>query len=163
MTPEELRLAADPAETAMVHSVGGAPAVIGTVIHGDRRGRELGFPTANLALADGDRIEDGVWAADVYVGNTRHIAAASVGRRPTFYDADGVRLLEPFLLDFDGDLYGKTIVVHLRERIRPQRRFESLVALIQQMRRDVEEVRRWAQTARSLPLRSRATLPAGTR
>ena len=72
-----------------------------------------------------------------------------------------MRLLEPFLLDFDGDLYGRTIVVHLRERIRPQRRFASAVALIQQMRRDVEDVRRWAQTARSRPLRARAALPAG--
>tara|TARA_B100000519_G_scaffold13659_1_gene10237 strand:+ start:9268 stop:9972 length:705 start_codon:yes stop_codon:yes gene_type:complete len=161
VTPEELRVLADPAEAAMVHSVGGAPAVIGTVIHGDQRGRELGFPTANLALASDDRIEDGVWAADVYVGNVRHIAAASIGRRPTFYAAGGVRLLEPFLLDFDGDLYGRTIVVHLRERIRPQRRFASAVALIQQMRRDVEDVRRWAQTARSRPLRARAALPAG--
>ena len=72
-----------------------------------------------------------------------------------------MRLLEPFLLDFDGVLYGRTIVVHLRERIRPQRRFASAVALIQQMRRDVEDVRRWAQTARSRPLRARAALPAG--
>lgn len=149
MTPEEPRTAADPAETAMVHSVGGAPAVVGTVIHGDQRGRELGFPTANLALASGDRIEDGVWAADVYVGDERHIAAASVGRRPTFYDADGVRLLEPHLLDFDGDLYGQTIVVHLRERIRPQSRFDSLPALIEQMHHDVEHVRRWARAARA--------------
>lgn len=125
----------------------GALAVTGVVSHGDQRGRELGFPTANLLLADDAPVEDGVWAAEVRVGAERYVAAVSLGRRPTFYAAGGVRLLEAHLLDFAGDLYDQRMTVTLHELLRPQRRFGSMAALMRQMRRDVEGVRQWARGA----------------
>lgn len=146
-------------DVATVHSVGDAPAVVGTVVVSDQRGRDLGFPTANLLMRPDARVEDGVWAADVHVENRRYIAAVSLGHRPTYYGDEGVRLLEAHLLDFAGDLYGRMIVVHLRHRLRPQRRFGSTVALMRQMRRDVEGVRRWAQTRERQPVRLRRQTP----
>ncbi|WES62826.1 riboflavin kinase [Microbacter sp. GSS18] len=153
---------ASPADVATVHTVGDAAAVVGTVVVGDQRGRDLGFPTANLLMGPDTRVEDGVWAAEVHVENRRYIAAVSLGHRPTYYGDEGVRLLEAHLLDFSGDLYGRMIVVHLRRHLRPQRRFGSTVALIRQMRRDVDGVRRWAQTRERQPVRLRRQPPTRT-
>ncbi|MFI7503173.1 riboflavin kinase [Streptomyces sp. NPDC049687] len=123
----------------------------GPVEHGDRRGRELGFPTANLVLGDGSA-SDGVWAGLVQLpeGDT-YGAAVSVGRRATFYGRDGVRLLEAHLLDFSGDLYGQWLRVGLCHRIRPQRRFSDGEALVKQMHQDIADVRLWlSSNARQL-------------
>ena len=81
----------------------------GEVIHGDKRGRELGFPTANLALDPACGLRHGIYAVRVAVDGRRYDAVASFGRRPTF--DNGRVLLEVFLFDFSGDLYGKTIDV----------------------------------------------------
>ncbi len=117
--------------------LGGPFQLRGEVVVGDRRGRELGFPTANIvpdealvhpghgvyvALADGD------------------CAAVSVGVRPTFGTGRAV-LVEAYLLDRDVDLYGVTLKVEFVRRLRGERRFPSVEALIEQMRRDVEQAR----------------------
>lgn len=124
------------------------PAIRGVVARGDRRGTELGFPTANLALGDGDEPGDGVYSGTVQLaGGGTWAAAVSIGRRSTFYGRDGVRLLEAHLLDFDGSLYGQVITVELHHLLRLQRRFDGAGALVEQLRRDVEEVRRLVRPA----------------
>ncbi len=121
--------------------------VEGTVVAGDQRGRLLGFPTANVAVPD-QPWRDGVWAATVQIDPARsgpvHLAAVSVGRRPTYYGRDGERLLEAHLLDFTGDLYGRTVLVRLHERLRPQRRCSGSTELVEQLHRDVAGTRAWA-------------------
>ena len=85
----------------------GAPwFVSGEVIHGDKRGRELGFPTANIKLDPSCGLKHGIYAVRVGIAGKRHDGVASFGVRPMF--DDGAPLLEVFLFDFDGDLYGQT-------------------------------------------------------
>ena len=110
----------------------------GPVIHGDARGRELGFRTANLAVDPALVCPGyGVYAARVGA----HPAAVSIGVRPTF--GDGLTpLVEAHLLDFDGDLYDTTITVEFHSRLRGEARFDSVEALIAQMDADVAETRR---------------------
>ncbi|MEX5262217.1 riboflavin kinase [Kocuria sp. CPCC 205263] len=120
--------------------------VEGIVEHGDARGRTIGFPTANLALP-GSGIEDGVWTAQVRIGSEEWaVAAVSIGRRRTFYGTEGPRLLEAHLLDFNGDLYGRTMRVELTAKLRGQQSFSSVRALMEQLHRDVEATRAWAAT-----------------
>jgi len=112
------------------------------VVHGDKRGRELGFPTANLLPADGYVTPGhGVYAcrATTASGET-HAAATNVGVRPMFVTGRG-ELIEAFLLDFDGDLYGQTLRLEFLKRLRGEKRFETVEALIEQMNRDVDEAR----------------------
>jgi riboflavin kinase/FMN adenylyltransferase len=123
---------------------GPAAAVVrGVVIAGDRRGRLLGYPTANIRPPEDEALpEDGVYAGVVRrADGSSHPAAISIGCRPQFYAKDGVRLVEAFLLDFDGDLYGERIEVEVGERVRGQLRFSSTEQLVEQMSRDVEAVR----------------------
>ncbi|MGD9798383.1 MAG: bifunctional riboflavin kinase/FAD synthetase [Acidimicrobiia bacterium] len=123
--------------------------VRGTVERGDRRGRELGFPTANLAVPD-DRARpaEGVYAARyVRPDGSTHPAAVSLGRRPQFYEDGGLLLLEAHLLDGpaevdDLDLYGELGAVQFVERIRGQARFETVDALVARMALDVAEAAR---------------------
>lgn len=117
--------------------------VRGVVETGDRRGRELGFPTANVAVPD--RIclpADGIYAG-TYLGpdGVERPCAISLGRRPTFYEHAEVSLLEAHLLDFDGDLYGQDARVRFVERLRGEERFDSVDALVEQMTRDCARAR----------------------
>lgn len=113
----------------------------GVVVEGDRRGRELGYPTANLAIGPDVELEDGVYAGSVELGDgSVHAAAISVGRRPTYYSA-GARLVEAYLLDFDRDLYGQKLRVFIGPLLRPQLVYDSEAELVDQMARDVERVR----------------------
>ena len=129
--------------------------VRGTVEPGDQRGRELGFPTANIALRDpAGSVGDGVWAGWVgRAAGSRIPAAISVGRRPTYYGADGYRLLEAHLLDFAGDLYGETLVVWLGSHLRDQQAYASAEDLITALKNDIATARRWTANhpAASLP------------
>lgn len=120
--------------------------VSGAVVQGDQRGRTLGFPTANVALPDDAAwLTDGVWAGFVTrADGTVHTAAISVGRRSTFYGTDGLRLIEAYLLDFDGDLYGELITIELSRRIRGQEAFADVDALVARMSADVAQVREWS-------------------
>ncbi|SJM48503.1 bifunctional riboflavin kinase/FAD synthetase [Gulosibacter sp. 10] len=115
----------------------------GTVVHGAKRGRELGFPTANLCpdTLEGFIPADGVYAGWLHVGESDYPAAISVGNNPTF---DGVpqKQVEAHVIDHEGlDLYGERVQVAFVRRIRGMERFDSLEALIRTMRRDVEETR----------------------
>jgi len=107
------------------------------VVSGDRRGRELGFPTANL-VPDPELVcpGNGVYACRV----GKHAAAVNVGVRPTFDDGQGL-LVEAFLLDFRGELYGEVLTVEFIARLRGEQRFDGIDALIEQMGRDVERTR----------------------
>ena len=108
--------------------------VTGEVVHGDKRGRELGFPTANLRLDVSCGLRHGIYAVRVNVGGRRYDGVASFGRRPMF--DTGAVLLEVFLFDFDGDLYGQTIDVAFVGWLREEASFASVEALIQQMGED---------------------------
>ncbi len=117
--------------------------VEGIVVTGDHRGRELGFPTANVLGDEAVPLPDeGVYAGYVTrADGAVFIAAISIGRRPTFYDETGSCLVEAHLLDFDGDLYGERLRVEITEHVREQRRFASVEELVGQIRDDVEMVR----------------------
>ncbi|HEX7226010.1 MAG TPA: riboflavin kinase [Candidatus Limnocylindria bacterium] len=136
--------AGDIAEAAAM--LAAPPLLRGTVIHGDRRGRELGFPTANLAFDYAAALP----ALGIYVGRVgvagrgvpaRHPALVSVGVRPTFHD-DGNVLVEVYLLDWEGDLYDATMTLELETHLREERRFATVEALVTQMRADELEARR---------------------
>ena len=116
-------------------------AIQGEVIHGDKRGRALGWPTANLELGNYLRPKYGIYAVRVQLGDeSEYAGVASLGVRPTF---DPPReLLEAALFDFDGDLYGRTIEVALHHYLRPEMRFDSVDALRAQMDADAEEAKR---------------------
>jgi riboflavin kinase/FMN adenylyltransferase len=114
----------------------------GEVAHGDERGRELGFPTANLV--PDERLAcpgHGVYAClALDSSGPSRAAAVSIGVRPTFDTGRG-ELIEAYLLDFEGDLYGRTLTLEFLERLRGERRFESAEALVEQMHADVERTR----------------------
>jgi len=115
-------------------------AIEGTVQGGDRRGRELGYPTANLALGDYQRPRYGIYAVRVRLDDgSEHPGVASLGIRPTFDPP--TELLETHLLDFDGDLYGRNIEVALHAFIREERKFDSVDALVAEMNRDEQSAR----------------------
>jgi riboflavin kinase/FMN adenylyltransferase len=116
----------------------GAPFMLeGEVVSGDRRGRELGFPTANIVPAPHlAHPGHGVYAAWAH----GQMAAVNVGVRPTFDTGRGL-LVEAYLLDFDGDLYGDTLRIAFARRLRGERRFESAESLVAQMERDVDDAR----------------------
>ncbi|HKY13354.1 MAG TPA: bifunctional riboflavin kinase/FAD synthetase [Microthrixaceae bacterium] len=135
----------------------------GPVVAGDRRGRELGFPTANVAVPERMLMPaDGIYAGwlgcyDPDDGSDRSgpdqpgpvqhdtawwPAAIYVGHRPTFYDEGAGVLLEVHVLDFEGDLYGRHVRVRFTDRLREDRRFDDVEALAEQLRRDVDEARR---------------------
>jgi riboflavin kinase/FMN adenylyltransferase len=127
----------------------GAPfELCGEVVHGDERGRELGFPTANLVPDDAFACPGhGVYACRAHVegaagplGGEGVAAAVSIGVRPTFQTGRG-ELIEAYLLDFEGDLYGQSLCLEFLARLRGERRFESAEALVAQMHRDVEQTR----------------------
>lgn len=113
--------------------------VAGEVRHGEKRGRELGFPTANLRLDASCRLRHGIYAVRVLIDGQLHDGVASFGRRPTF--DNGAPLLEVFVFDFSGDLYGKSIDVEFVSWIRPEVKFDSVEALIARMREDVVAAR----------------------
>jgi riboflavin kinase / FMN adenylyltransferase len=118
--------------------------VRGTVIGGDQRGRTIGFPTANVSLpADTCLPADGIYAARYARPDGVWLpAAVNLGRRPTFYDDQPYSLLEAFLIDFSGDLYGEPARVEFVQRLRPEAKFDSIDALIEQMHTDVADARR---------------------
>ncbi len=109
----------------------------GKVVEGDRRGRELGVPTANIVPDDALVTPGhGVYAAWAH----GHPAAVNVGVRPTFQTGRGL-LVEAYLIDFEGDLYGETLRIAFVERMRGEKRFETVDALVEQMRRDIDRAR----------------------
>jgi riboflavin kinase/FMN adenylyltransferase len=122
--------------TAML---GGPWFVAGEVIHGEKRGRELGYPTANIRLDHHCGLKHGIYAVRVGRGGQRLDGVASFGRRPTF--DNGAPLLEIFLFDFKGNLYGETLDVAFIGFIREELKFTSVEALVRQMDDDSRQAR----------------------
>jgi riboflavin kinase/FMN adenylyltransferase len=117
-------------------------AVEGVVERGDGRGRDLGYPTANLSLGDYQRPAYGIYAIRVRLDYEREYpGVGSLGIRPTFEPP--VELLEAHLFDFGDDLYGRTIEVALHAYIRPEAKFDDLKALAARMREDEAEARKF--------------------
>lgn len=117
----------------------------GTVVHGDKRGRQLGFPTANIALNDARKLipAQGVYAVTVTTGGRTLKGALNIGTRPTF---NGSELrIEVFILDFDEDIYGQPIGVNFLDYIRSDKKFDSVDALVLQMKDDVARARTLAR------------------
>ncbi len=133
-------------EALQTGDVAGASASLGyrwfveaEIVHGDKRGRELGYPTANMKLPADCALAHGIYAVRMRIDGVLHDGVASYGRRPTF--GDGIPLLEVFVFDFSGDLYGKTVDVAFISYLRSERKFDSADALIAQMTRDSGEAR----------------------
>jgi len=109
----------------------------GIVVHGDKRGRQLGFPTANLNVSPHTDVEYGVYASETTIlGNSAgiYLSVTSIGNRPTFYGGDS--RIETHILDFDRDIYDLEIEVCLLAFLRPERRFASIDDLIAAMKHD---------------------------
>jgi riboflavin kinase/FMN adenylyltransferase len=114
--------------------------VTGQVVHGDKRGRTLGYPTANLRLGPDCGLKHGIYAVRVGLGDQRYDGVANFGRRPMF--DTGVVLLEVFLFDFSGDLYGAALDVAFIAWIRPELKFDSVDELVRRMDDDSRLARR---------------------
>lgn len=121
--------------------LGRSYSITGTVVRGHGRGGPLGFPTANLQMP-GESLapRDGIYACWVEIDGSRYMAAASIGERPTFPGAG--RSVEAFVMDFDGDLYGRELRLELVRRLRDEEKFDSIEQLRLQVDRDVEATRR---------------------
>ena len=111
----------------------------GTVIGGDKRGRELGYPTANIKLSSQEKLLPaiGIYAVRVLLGNEKHFGLLSIGKRPTFYNA-GELVTETYIYNFDREIYGEVVTIELIERLRGEEKFNSAQELISQMNKDKE-------------------------
>jgi riboflavin kinase/FMN adenylyltransferase len=111
----------------------------GVVVEGDKRGRKLGYPTANISLSDEDKMlpQLGIYAVLVNIDGTEHKGLLSIGKRPTFYD-DGKVIPEVYIYDFNNDIYGKEIKINLVEKLRGEEKFNTAEELIRQMDIDKE-------------------------
>jgi riboflavin kinase / FMN adenylyltransferase len=128
----------------------GAPFLFeGEVVHGDKRGRKLGMPTANLVPDDAYVCPGhGVYAAWAHLDGGSYAAAVNVGVRPTFVTGRGL-LVEAHLIGFSEDIYGETLRLAFLDRLRGEKRFDSVDELVEQMHRDVEQAREISERARS--------------
>ena len=115
-------------------------AVVGPVVHGDHRGRTIGFPTANVDVGAEQTVPAyGVYACRARLGSEQFMAVTNVGERPTFGGKD--LRIEAYLLDFDRDIYGQSLTLEFVARLRGEQKFNGLDALVQQIRADVEQGR----------------------
>lgn len=116
-------------------------AVHGFVVHGAKEGRKIGFPTANLEVVDEYVIpEGGIYAGFIWIDGVRYQSAVNIGYNPTFNTNDYVTI-ESHILDFDQDIYGKNVKQTFVKRLRPELKFDSIDALVEQMTKDVQEAR----------------------
>jgi len=130
----------------------------GEVVHGDNRGRSLGFPTANLEVwSERTLPKTGVYACRACIEGKTLPAVTNVGFRPTFENQPLPARVEAHVLDFDGDLYRRTISLSFIQRLRDEVRFGDVQSLIEQMRKDIQTGRqfyRWPHEAISGPARA---------
>ncbi len=119
----------------------GRPLVLhGRIVHGDERGKQLGFPTANLAFTRGQALpEDGVYVTKAYLGGQALPSVTNIGKRPTF--GENRRTVEVYLIGFSGEIYGEVLRVELVDRLRGEKRFSSPEELKAQISQDVEKAR----------------------
>lgn len=136
----DLLLAGNVAQTRRL--LGRPPTVTGPVIEGDKRGRQIGVPTANVVPPSDQALPaDGVYVSVVQWNGERQPAVTNVGVRPT---VDGTRrLVESHLLEWSGDLYGRRITTNFLHRLRSEMKFDSFDALVTQIKRDVETAKAW--------------------
>jgi riboflavin kinase / FMN adenylyltransferase len=114
--------------------------LIGRVMHGDKRGRLLGFPTANIALHRKQLAIGGVFAVEMLIDNGHFLGVANIGNRPTV-DQQDCLLLEVHLLDFDRDIYGQQVTVQFIAKLRDEKKFADLTDLIEQIKLDVAQAK----------------------
>ena len=126
--------------------LGRAFSLRGPVIEGDRRGRTLGFPTANMAIGVDHALPAyGVYVTRSHLRESTHESCTSIGIRPTF-DVEPRPTVETFVIDFDDDVYGQDMRIELLHRLRGEVKFESADELIEQMHRDIRDTREWFRT-----------------
>lgn len=120
--------------------LGRSYSIIGKVIPGKNRGNKLGFPTANIELTDNYVIpKNGVYMTNTIVDNKRYVSATNIGYNPTF--SENTLKIETYILEFEGNIYGKTLEVEFLDFLRDDIKFESKEALIEQMKLDVETIK----------------------
>ncbi|HEU4965097.1 MAG TPA: bifunctional riboflavin kinase/FAD synthetase [Bacilli bacterium] len=138
-------------DVRMVHELLGRPyALTGQVVHGEKRGRLLGFPTANLQPGDTYTLpKNGVYLVRVLVGEDWHTGVLNIGTKPTFHDTKH-RSLEAHLLHFSGDLYDQHLRVEFLDFIRDEKKFFSVEELVQQIQADVQEAQQRFRTFSSI-------------
>ncbi len=135
-----IRVALEEGDVARAAEFLGHPWFVrGLVAHGDKRGRDLGYPTANMHLGRDCKLRQGIYAVRMRIDGIWHDGVASFGRRPTF--DDGAPRLETFVFDFSGDLYGRQVDVAFVDWLRGEAKFDSLEALIAQMDADSARAR----------------------
>lgn len=136
----EIRQALEVDDLVTAEKMLGRPySIIGRVFHGDKRGRQLGFPTANVKLKRRVSPVNGVYVVQIKTRNNRYYGVANIGSRPT---VAGIRQqLEVHIFDFDSDLYGQTIEVVLLKNLRKEMKFDSIDALTEQIKIDSDEAR----------------------
>jgi riboflavin kinase/FMN adenylyltransferase len=115
--------------------------ILGIVTHGDSLGKKIGFPTANLSAHSEQFPPNGVYAAEAKIDNELHRGVINLGVRPTISSGKSERVLEIHLFEFNRDIYGQNVEVRFLKFLRPEKKFENLDALVQQIRRDVEQAR----------------------
>lgn len=114
----------------------------GPVVHGDSRGKELGFPTANIQYAEGKILPaNGVYACRISLNGRTHASAVNVGVRPQFHESADRPLVEAYILDFDQEIYGRDVRLGFVQRLRDEQKFPSVEALVQRMHQDVARAR----------------------
>lgn len=126
-------------QQAMNFRTAGLPAVSGRIIHGNKLGRELGIPTANIAVPDPTFLPYGIYAVRARLDGRDLSGVASWGTRPHF--DDGTPLLEVHLLDFKQDIYGRFMSVSFMKFLRDEARFDSITAFLEQIRKDIAQAR----------------------
>ena len=128
----------------MVNDLLGRPyALRGPVLHGDHRGRQIGFPTLNIETsADRQLPPDGVYITEALIRDKKIPSCTNIGLRPTF-GSNGTRLVETHLLDFDEDLYGEIVTIELLSYLRPEMKFTGVEELTQQIEIDLTKTRAW--------------------
>jgi riboflavin kinase/FMN adenylyltransferase len=115
--------------------------ILGTVTHGDNLGKKIGFPTANLSAHSEQFPPNGVYAAEAKIDDELRRGVINLGVRPTVSEGKSERVLEIHLFDFNRDIYGFDVEVRFLKFLRPEKKFESLDALVRQIRQDVEQAR----------------------
>ena len=114
----------------------------GEIVHGHHRGKDLGFPTANMAVPSRRAVPaDGIYVTRSYLGSEALPSVTNVGDNPTFQDAE--RMVETFVLDFDQEIYGREMRVEFLKRLRGEETFDSVDALVVQMHRDIQQAREY--------------------
>jgi riboflavin kinase/FMN adenylyltransferase len=118
--------------------------ILGTVVHGDDLGKKIGFPTANLSAHSEQFPPNGVYFAEAKLDGAVYPGVVNLGYRPTMSSGGSARTLEVYLLDFDRDIYKKDLELRFVRYLRPEKKFENVDALVQQIERDVQQARELA-------------------